>query len=403
MPKPDAFLITCEHGGNRIPPRYRPLFAGFEALLASHRGYDPGALALARDLASALAAPLSFSTTSRLLIDLNRSPGHPALYSEATRHAPPEVRRAILETHYLPYRARIEAHVAAEIAAGRRLIHVASHSFAPVLGGEVRNADLGLLYDPARHGELELCRRWQAHLRTADPAWRVRRNYPYTGRSDGLAAYLRKRFAADDYVGVELEINQGHALAGGRRWRALRGDVVVALRAALAELPPARGRAVGPLTRATPACYADQGRQLFIQPVAGGSMAALTKAQIDQLNTRLKTDYQALLREVREELDHPDDRHRIDQLNAEPGDSGDESVANALADLNVARIDRHVHEIRDIEDAFRRLKAGEYGVCIDCGDDIGFARLQAWPTAKRCLVCQEKRERTYAHEGHPRL
>ncbi len=132
-------------------------------------------------------------------------------------------------------------------------------------------------------------------------------------------------------------------------------------------------------------------------------MAALTQAQLDQLNTRLKTDYQALLREVREELDHPDDQHRIDQLNAEPGDSGDESLANALADLNVARIDRQVHALRDIEGAFRRLKAGDYGVCIDCGTDIGFARLQAYPTAKRCLVCQEKRERTYAHEGHPRL
>ena len=132
-------------------------------------------------------------------------------------------------------------------------------------------------------------------------------------------------------------------------------------------------------------------------------MAALTQAQLDQLNTRLKTDYQALLREVREELDHPDDQHRIDQLNAEPGDSGDESVANALADLNVARVDRQIRDIRDIEAALRRLKAGEYGVCSECGSDVDFARLQAYPTAKRCLVCQKKREREYAHEGHPRL
>jgi RNA polymerase-binding protein DksA len=132
-------------------------------------------------------------------------------------------------------------------------------------------------------------------------------------------------------------------------------------------------------------------------------MAALTQAQIDQLTQRLKRDYQDMLREVREELSHPDDQHRIDQLNAEPGDSGDESVANALADLNVARIDRQVRDIRDIEAAFRRLKAGEYGVCTECGTDVGFPRLQAYPTAKRCLVCQEKREREYAHEGHPRL
>ncbi|MFN3545722.1 MAG: TraR/DksA family transcriptional regulator [Thiobacillus sp.] len=132
-------------------------------------------------------------------------------------------------------------------------------------------------------------------------------------------------------------------------------------------------------------------------------MPALTQAQIDQLTQRLKRDYQDLLREVREELSHPDDQRRIDQLNAEPGDAGDESVANALADLNVARIDRHIRDIRDIEAAFRRLKAGEYGICTECGTDIDFARLQAYPSAKRCLVCQQKREHQFAHEGHPKL
>ena len=38
----DTFIVTCEHGGNRIPAPYRPLFRGQKALLDSHRGYDPG-------------------------------------------------------------------------------------------------------------------------------------------------------------------------------------------------------------------------------------------------------------------------------------------------------------------------------------------------------------------------
>lgn len=233
---PNRVLISCEHGGNRIPPRYRPLFAGFEAQLETHRGYDPGALALARQMARALSAPLFVSTTSRLLIDLNRSPGHPKLYSEATRNAPPEVRREILGSYYLPYRSRVEAHIADAIARGSRVIHLSSHSFTAVLDGAVRNADVGLLYDPARAGETELCRRWQAGLEAQAPALKVRRNYPYTGKSDGLTAYLRRRFPADAYVGVELEINQKHVLQGGRRWRALRGQVVAALQRAMAEL-----------------------------------------------------------------------------------------------------------------------------------------------------------------------
>src|SRR5258707_13541927 len=85
----DSFLITCEHGGNRIPAPYRRLFRGQRALLDSHRGYDPGALIMAKDLATAVGAPLVTSTISRLLIDLKRPIGNPALFSAPTRRAPP--------------------------------------------------------------------------------------------------------------------------------------------------------------------------------------------------------------------------------------------------------------------------------------------------------------------------
>lgn len=225
----DHVLVTCEHGGNRIPVRYRPLFRGFEAVLQTHRGFDPGARALGRQLARALAAPLFVSTTSRLLIDLNRSVGHPRLYSEITRHAPAPVRREILNAYYLPYRNRVEAHIEDAIARGNRVIHISSHSFTPQLDGAVRRADIGLLYDPTRCAELELCRRWQAALKGRIPELDVRRNYPYTGKSDGFTAYLRRRFPAALYVGVELEINQKHVLRGGGGWHALRRHVTVAL------------------------------------------------------------------------------------------------------------------------------------------------------------------------------
>jgi len=132
-------------------------------------------------------------------------------------------------------------------------------------------------------------------------------------------------------------------------------------------------------------------------------MAAVNPSQRDQLVTKLKEDYQTLLREVRGELENSGDQHRIELLNREPGDSGDESMANALADFNLTTLDRHIDGVRDVEAAFQRIKDGEYGVCIDCGDDIPFNRLQAYPTAKRCFVCQEKREREYAQEGHPKM
>jgi RNA polymerase-binding protein DksA len=132
-------------------------------------------------------------------------------------------------------------------------------------------------------------------------------------------------------------------------------------------------------------------------------MAALTKTQLDELTGQLNAARQTLLQEIRGELENSGNQQRIELLNREPGDSGDESLANALADFNVQQLDRHIQALRDIEAAFQRIKAGAYGICVDCGDDIAFARLQAYPTAKRCIVCQEKRERQYAHEGHPKL
>lgn len=229
----DACLVSCEHGGNRIPPGYQDLFRGFEAMLKTHRGYDPGALAMARILAAALSAPLHFSTTSRLLVDLNRSPGHPKLHSEPTRNAPAAVRRQIRERYYLPYRQEIESDIAALVARGRRVVHISSHSFTPELEGEIRHADIGLLYDPARAGERALCVRWQQCLDKHLPELRVRRNYPYTGTSDGLTAFLRRRFPAEAYLGIELEINQKHVFARGRHWRDLCESVPQALRQAL--------------------------------------------------------------------------------------------------------------------------------------------------------------------------
>ncbi|MGA7180745.1 MAG: N-formylglutamate amidohydrolase [Thiobacillaceae bacterium] len=225
----DRYLVTCEHGGNHVPTPYQHLFASREALLDSHRGWDPGALFLARQLARALKAPLFYATVSRLVIDLNRSIGHSRLYSEVTRAAPREVRKEILLHHYLPYRNRVEEHIVREVARGHRIVHLSSHSFTPVLHGDERKADVGLLYDPARRGEVALSRLWQAALKASASELRVRRNYPYTGKSDGFTAYLRRQFSVQDYVGIELEINQKHVTPDVGSWRDLRARIVSTL------------------------------------------------------------------------------------------------------------------------------------------------------------------------------
>lgn len=85
MPAPFDTIITCEHGGRAVPVALAPLFAGHEELLASHRGWDPGALDLAERLTRRLAAPLHAARTSRLVVDLNRSLHAPDLFSELWR------------------------------------------------------------------------------------------------------------------------------------------------------------------------------------------------------------------------------------------------------------------------------------------------------------------------------
>ena len=48
----DTFIITCEHGGSRVPAPYREPFRDRQELLDSHRGWDSGALEMAKALAA---------------------------------------------------------------------------------------------------------------------------------------------------------------------------------------------------------------------------------------------------------------------------------------------------------------------------------------------------------------
>jgi predicted N-formylglutamate amidohydrolase len=226
-------IVTCEHGGNRVPAPWKPLFRDAGALLATHRGYDAGALSMARMLASAFGAPLIASTVSRLLVDLNRSVGHRGLYSDATRPLGRAEHEHILALCYRPYRDEVETHVARAVAARRQVVHISSHSFTPVLDGEERRADVALLYDPARGAERSLCRTWGDAIGRRIAPLRVRRNYPYQGRNDGLTSHLRRRFAPAQYVGIELEVNQKH-LRGQRFPTALSRAIIESLREALA-------------------------------------------------------------------------------------------------------------------------------------------------------------------------
>jgi predicted N-formylglutamate amidohydrolase len=234
-----ALLISCEHGGNAVPPLQAPLFAGLGELLASHRGFDLGALSTARALARATGAPLFAATTTRLLVDLNRSIGNPGLFSNLTKELPKKTRREILARHYHPHREAVTVAVAALLDAGKTVLHVASHSFTPRLAGVTRHCDVALLYDPRRTAEKAFCQAWLRELACLDSDLLLRRNYPYRGVSDGLATHLRRRFG-ERYLGVELEVNQRFARGSGEALSSVNDHLTDALLRALSRSPSCR-------------------------------------------------------------------------------------------------------------------------------------------------------------------
>lgn len=202
-------LLSCEHGGNKIPNEFKSLFTRAQKVLESHRGWDPGSLRVARSLGRLLGTPVHYSEVSRLLVDLNRSTHHPRVFSEFSKSLSLEQRQLVLSDYYFPYRTRLEADLKKCLKNADYILHFSIHSFTPVLNSEVRNCEIGLLYDPKQKLEKTIAAQLKLTLSEVFPDLRIRMNYPYKGVSDGLTKYLRKRLPGGSYSGIEIELNQG--------------------------------------------------------------------------------------------------------------------------------------------------------------------------------------------------
>lgn len=101
---------------------------------------------------------------------------------------------------------------------------------------------------------------------------------------------------------------------------------------------------------------------------------------------------QALLREEVREEKADSDSERDRRRGREVVDRGDEANSDQWRETNAAMIDHNEVEIQGIQAALLRMTSGTYGLCVNCSEPIGFARLQAWPLANRCLECQSQAE-----------
>lgn len=230
-------LVTCEHATNSIPKKFSTAFAGAEEALQSHRGWDPGAADQAGFLSKYLDAPLISGVVSRLLVELNRSPGHPQLWSEFSAALPENEKAALLDLYYLPYRKEVAWEVEKALATSEKCIHLSVHSFTPVWNGQKRETDIGLLFDPSRTAEASFCHKWRELLQHIVPEFRIDDNMPYLGTDDGLTTTLRSAYPPYRYIGIELEVNQRFFFEDPQAYFRITEGLAFTLKAMLAEIP----------------------------------------------------------------------------------------------------------------------------------------------------------------------
>lgn len=215
--KPVQVVLSCEHAGPGIPDFLEELRPHLEPYLFTHRGFDFGAKSMTEAFAKALGVPGKMQEVTRMVIDCNRSLHHPKVFSEVTRNLDEATREAIHTRVYRPHREAVRASIEAALEGAEKVLHLAVHSFAPVVDGVERRAEVGLLYDPAHPGERDFASLWRSELKARCPSWRVRRNYPFRGAADGFPTALRRVFGPR-YLGFELESNRVLSQAPEAEW-----------------------------------------------------------------------------------------------------------------------------------------------------------------------------------------
>jgi DnaK suppressor protein len=84
---------------------------------------------------------------------------------------------------------------------------------------------------------------------------------------------------------------------------------------------------------------------------------------------------------------------RVEAAVEQFGQSEDEHAQNITERDLAFAIDEHESaELNAVQAALVRVREGTYGECVDCGQAIALARLQATPEAERCVPCQTQQE-----------
>ena len=125
-------------------------------------------------------------------------------------------------------------------------------------------------------------------------------------------------------------------------------------------------------------------------------MATLSPQQRSAIEGLLTRRIQILRNEIEEALRDSEHEHHV-QLANEVHDRGEESFADLLDDISDITLQHHVNELKDYQLALEKIESKAFGECADCGDEVGFERLKAFPAAQRCIKCKttlEEKQKT---------
>lgn len=125
-------------------------------------------------------------------------------------------------------------------------------------------------------------------------------------------------------------------------------------------------------------------------------MARLTDGQIRHLAGLMDERFARELDEINAVAARAQDERRQEALAGRPAEQLDAVLAEITQAADYAVVRQDAQDVRDIIAARKRVAAGAYGVCIDCGKAIAYERMLAYPTAKRCIGCQREHEQQRA-------
>jgi DnaK suppressor protein len=121
----------------------------------------------------------------------------------------------------------------------------------------------------------------------------------------------------------------------------------------------------------------------------------------DYMNSRQRAHFKQVLGALREELSADIERtvHTMQDEATVFADPNDRASQESDIALELRNRDRERKLIKKIDETVLKIDADDYGYCESCGAEIGLQRLEARPTATKCIDCktlEEMRERQVA-------